>query len=227
MRYLELKFVSLAFVIVLLSGCDDGLAEHAFNLNGKIKGLRKGKIYLQRSINGTLVSVDSVSMKSQDEFSFKGELVTPEVYWVYIKSKEYFKVPIFMERGNLSIFIDMDSILQSKVTGSKNHQKFVEFKKVLSGFNYRKNIAYVNFLKAKNEGIKNEAQDNMTKIERTKDLYVLNFAFTNKDMAVSPYAIYNYLGKSPKKYLDSIKKSMGAEALESIYGRLITSAGEE
>ncbi len=216
----QLKLIIILLSVTILFNCRYN-GKDSFNLNGKIKGLRKGKIYLQRNINDSLISIDSINMKSKNKFTFRGNLTAPEVYWIYIKSKEYFKIPIFMEKGDINISINMDSILEAKVTGSKNHNKLIELKKMLSKFNYKKNLAYVNLLQTKNTKIKTEIKDNMTKLEKTKNLYILNFALQNKDMAISPYVIYNYLSESPKIYLDSIKKTMGEEALKSIYGKFL------
>ena len=53
-------------------------------ITGNIKGLKKGTIYLQRVNDTALVTIDSMEVKGNAEFTFISQIEEPEIHYIYL-----------------------------------------------------------------------------------------------------------------------------------------------
>jgi len=77
----------LAFIAVLLLSCSEDTTNTMF-VTGKVKGLKKGTLYLQSVPDSTLVTIDSLEVDGDGSFSFKTKLESPEIFYLYLNKKE-------------------------------------------------------------------------------------------------------------------------------------------
>lgn len=132
-------------------------------------------------------------------------------------------LPFFAEEGEISIQTSLEKFLSdAKIMGSKNHDKFEEYKLVNSRYT-DKNLdlvqmqfkAFQNKNYAQADSIANE-QDLVTK---RRYLYAVNFALNNKDYEVAPFIALSEIPDVNLKYLDTIQKMMTPKVAKSMYGK--------
>jgi hypothetical protein len=66
----------ILLLIIIISSCSPN---NNFQLNGDIKGLKKGTVILSKSIKGVDVNLDSVNINGNSNFSLSAYLNEPEV----------------------------------------------------------------------------------------------------------------------------------------------------
>ena len=51
---------------------------------GKIDGLRKGKLYLQKFVDSIFISIDSTQVNGEFEFNMVIPINEPDIYYLYL-----------------------------------------------------------------------------------------------------------------------------------------------
>ena len=75
------KILVLGFAI-LLAACSSK-KEGNMIVNGQIKGLKKGTLYLQKIENDTILkTIDSISVLGSDQFALTANVEEPEMYYL-------------------------------------------------------------------------------------------------------------------------------------------------
>ena len=115
-------------------------------LSGKIEGLRKGTLYLQKIQDSLMINIDSLEVNGSPKFQFKTEIESPEVYYLYLNKEDgdslNDRILFFAEKGELSINTLLKTFESSAiVTGSENQKLLQEYKKLARQFD-GKNLEY-------------------------------------------------------------------------------------
>ena len=92
----SIKHYVLILVILTFSSCEK--KEASFVLNGNIKGLKKGTVYLQKFKDTLLVVVDSIQLHGEGIFTLKDEVENPEIYFLTLDKIQTEK--IFLTASN-------------------------------------------------------------------------------------------------------------------------------
>ena len=74
----KIAFLSLGLLVTFCSTP----AKKSMAVSGKVDGLRKGTLYLQKMEDTLLVTVDSIEIKGDDNFSLGDDLQSPEFYFL-------------------------------------------------------------------------------------------------------------------------------------------------
>lgn len=220
----RLIFVFVA--MLLLSSCGDN-PEETLIVKGNIKGLKKGMLYLQHVPDSTLVSVDSVAINGDGNFSFKTKLESPEVFYLYLDKKDNNdindRITFFAEPGTITINTDWNTFdTTAKISGSESNEKLEEYRKTMSSINKRNMEIMLNASQSDNE----LNQINIDSLQSISDrntqrgyAYAINFALNNKNSYVAPYIALKEIPDANKKYLDSIYGVLSPEVASSKYGK--------
>lgn len=221
--------LSLTTALVLMS-CAEKNADANTHIAGTIKGFSSGMVYLQQMNDSTLVTIDSVQMKSDSKFKFDFNLDSPQLMYLELnrgttKSIDN-NLPLFVEPGSITVDSDLEHFYaNAKITGSKNHQLFEEFQKI----NTKYKGELLDISKEKFDAVRFNRLHDVDSIDnkfdqklKRKYLYAINFALTNKEYEVAPYVALAELSDANIKYLDSISKSVSPKVAESRYGKLLT-----
>ena len=221
-----MKKLLLAIVSVSLFFSCTKKEENNLTINGHIKGLKKGTIYLQKVKDTALVSIDSVIIKGNSDFSFSTNILEPEVYFLQLDKNDGIdvndRIEFFAEEGIITINSTVDHFeIEAKIEGSESQKKFEDYKKMLSNFT-NKNLDYIkenldariagDTLKA--DSIKVLTDRNLLRTYQ----YTINYALQNKNSCVAPYIILKRANNITPKYLDSVKNSLTPEISKSKYG---------
>ncbi|MAW97153.1 MULTISPECIES: DUF4369 domain-containing protein [unclassified Leeuwenhoekiella] len=206
-----------------------------FVLTGKVNGLRKGILYLQKVEDTVLVNLDSVVIDGDPEFELYADLKEPQVVYLTLEkvdASDYDdRILIFAEPGEMTLNTSLKNFQsQVAITGSENQLKLEEYNKVLRRFNDEN----LNLIKKSFEVRKDENEDSIIfydqKIQnliKRKYLYTVNFAMNNKDYEIAPYLAVSEIFDANVKYLDTIYKSLEPKVRRSKYGKVLKDYIEE
>ena len=214
--------------LLLFFNCTNDAVKN-LNVSGSIKGLRKGKLYLQKYLNDSiLVDIDSLKVEGAENFEFNDSLGEAQFYFMAVKKDEFDtvlqKIPFFAEKGDIRINTRLNTFLSSaKVDGSENQILWDEYTMVMRKFN-NQNIELVKDNLEKKGEFDSEKRDEIFEkknilLDRKKILYSLNFAMNNSNKEISAYIGLYELNKISKKYLDSLYYTLNKEIQNSFYGK--------
>jgi hypothetical protein len=226
-----MKKTILALVtLLIISACNKNDSKTNLHLTGTIKGLKKGKLYIQRVVDTALVAIDSITIDGSSTFETNLNLESPEMLYLFldrgVTNSMDNNLLFFAEAGTINIDTNLDSFIGSaKITGSKNQEKYEEYKKINNRFRdenldlieQKFNTAKTNNLKAI-DSLNAKQESNI----KRKYLFATNFAINNRDYEVSPYIALSDIYDINIKYLDTIQKSMSPKVAKSLYGKKLT-----
>ena len=201
------------------------------HVSGKVDGLRKGTLFLQKILDSTLVNVDSIVINGEPEFEFRTEIESPEIYYLYLTKDDgdtlNDRIMFFAEKGKITINTLLKTFESSaKVSGSKNQELLQEYRKIARQFN-AKNLeyikAYISAAKSSNDSNSLDSiQKAMDNLLKRRYLYALNFASSNGDNVIAPYIALTEVSDANIKFLDTVASKLTEEVKLSKYGKLFT-----
>lgn len=226
-----MKKIILAFVsLVLLASCNKTESQANLHITGNIKGLKKGTLYIQRIVDTNLVAIDTIVIDGSSAFTSDIDLKSPEMLYLFLdrgtSNSLDNNILFFAEPGTINIDTNLESyISDAKITGSKNHDLYEEYKKINSRFIEEK----LTLIEKKFNAIKSNNTKSIDSLNAKQDsnikrkyLFATNFAINNKDQEVAPYIALSEIYDINVKYLDTIQKSMTPKVAQSLYGKKLT-----
>lgn len=152
------KIALLLATISLLVSCN----KDKYVVTGTIKGIENGKnVFLEKQDEmGQLKAVDTVQVKD-GKFSFEGKAAEPEIHLIQVDGANG-KVPFILENGDITMVINKDSIMNTKVTGTYNNDELTSYKK--SGEQIQKKMMK----------FQEDNMAKMTEAQQKKDTVVMN-----------------------------------------------------
>ncbi len=226
MRY----FLSLTILFLSLIGCTSKDTE-TMNLTGSIKGLKKGVILLQKFEDTVLVSVDSMIVDGNSDFSFSEKIESPEVYYLYVRLKDGTlrddRITFFAENSDINIKTNLKNFGSAAVvTGSENDKTLKEFLKLKERY-VIKNLSLIEERLTINPKKDDSAAIKIDQKQRallsSKYFATINFALNNKDREVAPYLMLSEVYDSNIKYLDTVYNALTPKVKDSKYGKELES----
>ena len=211
--------------MLVISSCGDN-AEESLIVTGKIKGLKKGMLYLQHVPDSVLVTVDSLAINGDGNFTFKSKLDSPEVYYLYLDKKDNNdindRITFFAEPGIITINTDWNTFdTTAKISGSKSQEKLEEYRMTMSGINKR-NIEIMMKASQPENQLSQVSIDSLENISNRNlqrgYAFAINFALNNKNSFIAPYIALKEIPDANVKYLDSIYSVLSPEVANSKYG---------
>jgi len=200
--------------------------EHLMIVKGSIKGLRKGKLYLQRIKDTTLINLDSTYVDGSPEFSFQTPIKTAEVFYLYLNKDDgdslNDRIMFFGEKGTIEINTLLKTFESSaKISGSKNQELLQKYQSMNRKFN-DKNLDLLKDLYVAKGEKKFERVDTLQKkianLLNRRYLYTINFAVQNPDQNIAPYLAITQVYNANLTLLDSIANKLTNEVKASKYG---------
>ena len=212
----------LALSIVLYS-CSSK-KEGNMIVQGQIKGLKKGKLYLQKMVDTVLVSVDSVALLGKDTFKLTDNVDSPVLYYLTFDGNTTDKRILFF--GEKGVIIINDNVEQfgfnPEINGSKNQEILNQYNLMSKRFQNQR----LEFIKKDFEAKRANDKELIEKLEkdykrmvRRRVLYTTNFALTNADSEVAPYIALTEMYDASLKMLDTVNNSLSPKIKASDYGK--------
>lgn len=219
-----MRYILSVLVFATIISCTT--KESNLSITGQVQGLKRGKLYLQKIEDTTLVSIDSLIVEGDSNFEFDVMLKSPQIHYLYLdkldNSEFDDRITFFAEEGEMTIDAKLKTFEEAKISGSKNHDKLVDFNSIMKRFN-KENL---DLIKADFEAQKAQDQDAIIEIGEKFDnnlkrryLYTVNFALNNKDFEVAPYLAVTEVFDANIKYLDTIYNNLNPKVKKSLYGK--------
>ncbi len=221
------KTRSLLALVLLMFSCGNIITENTMTVTGKVKGLKKGTLYLQHIPDSVLVVIDSIQVDGDGNFNFQTELESPDVFYLYLTKKDNNtvndRITFFGEPGTITINTQWNTFdTQAEITGSETHKKWEKYQKTMTKF-HKENLEIIQGSMGTKVPLDSLQIDSIQQLSdkniRRSYAYALNFALTNKDSYIAPYIALNDVADANIIYLDSINKSLTPEVADSKYGR--------
>lgn len=222
----KIVLLSLSLLLLILA-CGESSSEKTMTVTGKVKGLKKGMLFLQHIPDSTLVTVDSLQIEGDGSFSFSTKIESPEIFYLYLKKKDANdindRITFFGEPGTITVNTAWNTFdTNAKIEGSKTQKKLEEYQKTMSRFN-QKNLELMQTAANQKIVLDSVQMDSMQRL-RNKNVqrgyaFALNFALNNKDSYIAPYIALTEVSDANVIYLDSIYNSLTPEVVASKYGK--------
>lgn len=236
----SLRFTSplLLFLCLLLINCQPPKKTTNKDLmvvKGRIEGLRKGTLFLQKMEDTLLVNVDSTRVNGTPVFEFKTPIETAEVFYLYLDKEDgdslNDRILFFGEKGEIEINTLLKTFESSaQITGSKNQELLQEYISFNRKFNDQNLDLMQDFYQAKIAQNKDGVDSIQSKIDnliKRRYLFTINFAANNTDQNIAPYLALTQVYNANLALLDSIAVKMTPEVRESKYGKSFVNYLEE
>ncbi|MDX6746865.1 DUF4369 domain-containing protein [Polaribacter sp. PL03] len=217
------KIIAVLVVSILMIACSSKKDGNMI-VEGNIKGLKKGTLYLQKMNDTALISVDSVTVLGDGNFRLTDNVESSVMYYLTFDAKTTEKrILFFGNKGTITINDNVDIFgFNPEIIGSKNQTVFNNFSKINNQFkNQRLEFIKKEFdaTKSKDIDLIDKVQNDFNRMIRRKYLYTTNFALTNSDSEAAPYIALTELYDANIKLLDTINKSLSIDVKKSIYGK--------
>jgi len=221
----------LKFLVLLISiiGCDSPKYKN-MKISGSIDGLKKGKLFLQKVKDSTLINVDSFEVKGISNFILSDNIIGSEMYYLYLNKDDSDslndRIPFFGEKGEIEIRTRLSTFESSAIiSGSKNQLILEEYNSMIRRFNTENLNLIKDFVKNKDvindENRLLNLEKESERLMRRKYLYSLNFASIHNESEVAPYiALYEIPDANPI-LLDSVFIKLSPKIKDSKYGKLL------
>lgn len=222
----KIVLLSLSSILLIFS-CGESSSENTMTVTGKVKGLKKGTLFLQHVPDSTLITVDSLQVEGDGSFSFSTELESPEIFYLYLNKKDANdindRITFFGEPGTITINTAWNTFdTNAQIEGSKTQKKLEEYRKTMSRFN-KTNLELMQTAANQQTVLDSVQMDSIQRLSNKNVkrgyAFALNFALNNKDSYIAPYIALTEVSDANVIYLDSIYTSLTPEVVESKYGR--------
>jgi len=212
-----------AILIGLIIGSCSTDKKNIMTVQGEIKNLKKGVIYLQKMKDTLLVSVDSVVLDGVNTFSLSDEVESPEMYFLSLDKSPSKVISFFGEPGAITINTKLEKFAYgASITGLTNQQLLDEYNAMKGQFRDKR----LNLIKADFETKKSgdslqidSIQNEINNLTKTRYRFAIGFALRNSDKEVAPYlALTEFFDANPV-WLDSLNNTLSPEVKTSKYGK--------
>ena len=217
------KIIVVLVVSILMIACSSKKDGNMI-VEGTIKGLKKGTLYLQKMNDTAIISMDSVNVLGDGNFRLTDNIESPIMYYLtYDGNANDKRILFFGGKGTITINDNMSTFgFSPEITGSPNQLVLDKFLKINNQFKNQR----LEFIKKEFDARQSKKTDLIKNLEkdynrmiRRKYLYTTNFALSNSDSEAAAYIALTELYDANIKLLDTINKKLSMDVKNSIYGK--------
>ena len=217
-----MKKILVIGLLLLIVACSKEKELGKMVVQGKIKGIKKGTLYLKKMRDTLIVSVDSIRLFGKDSFTLSDNITSPEMYFLSLDQNQS-TLSFFGEEGIITINDQVEKFGVSPVIEGSINQKILEsYKEVAKKFQGKQLDLLAANMQAQKDRDLETSQSLRKKAEKQnlkKYIYTINFALNNVDTEAAAYITLTELVNANVKYLDSINNSLTEKVQQSYYGK--------
>jgi hypothetical protein len=214
---------SSLLIFVLMASC--GPSENEMTLTGNVKGLKKGTLLLQKIQDTLLVTIDSVQVLGNANFSFTKEVGSPEIYYLYVRLENGSlldtRLPFFAEAAPINIETTLKNFaVDAVITGSKNQKLLDEYNSITRRYT-DKNLEFIEqslLTPTEDDSLILAIEKQQVRLKQSKYLATVNYALNHNDSEIAPYIMLSQPYEGNIKYLDTVYNTLTKRVKESSYG---------
>jgi len=180
------NFLTILVVALAVLSCQS--AKNEFSIKGSIAGVEKGKVYLQKLVNGQPQSIDTADVVG-GKFKFTGKMGIPDIRILRLNEKDYF-ASFFLDNASVTVTANKDSLRNSKITGSPTQDVFQIYINEMEKFNKDVVALKQKFDGAMSSGNTDEAEKAKVNYQAMIDnnkVFTKNFVKEHSNSVVSAY----------------------------------------
>jgi len=214
----KILVIGLLFLIV---ACSKEKELGNMVVQGKIKGIKKGTLYLKKMRDTLIVSVDSIRLFGKDSFTLTDNISSPEMYFLTLDQNQS-TLSFFGEEGNITVNDQIEKFgISPRIEGSNNQKILEKYKEVANKFQDKQLDLLAANMQAQIDSDIETSQSLRKQAEKQnlkKYIFTINFALNNSDTEAAAYITLTELVNANVKYLDSINNSLTKKVKQSYYG---------
>jgi len=189
------KIIAVLVVSILMIACSSKKDGNMI-VEGTIKGLKKGTLYLQKMNDTAIFSIDSVNVLGDGNFRLTDNVESPIMYYLtYDGNANDKRILFFGDKGIITINDNMSTFgFSPEIKGSPNQLVLDKFLKINNQFkNQRLEFIKKEFdaRQSKNAELIENLEKDYNRMIRRKYLYTTNFALPNSNTKL-PKLIVNF-----------------------------------
>jgi hypothetical protein len=216
-----MKKVFVVGLILLIVACSQEKELGNMVVQGKIKGIKKGTLYLKKMRDTLIVSVDSIRLFGKDSFTLTDNITSPEMYFLTLDQNQS-TLSFFGEEGNITVNDQIEKFgISPRIEGSNNQKILEKYKEVANKFQDKQLDLLAANMQAQIDSDIETSQSLRKQAEKQnlkKYIFTINFALNNSDTEAAAYITLTELVNANVKYLDSINNSLTKKVKQSYYG---------
>jgi hypothetical protein len=217
------KIIGVLVLSILMIACSSK-KEGNMIVEGTIKGLKKGTLYLQKMNDTAIFTVDSIAVYGDGNFKLSDNVDSPVMYYLTFNGNSADKrILFFGSEGRITINDNMKTFgFNPEIIGSKNQLVLDSYMKINNQFKNQR----LEFIKKEFDAVKSQDEDLIQKVKsdfdkmiRRKYLYTANFALNNGDSEAAAYIALTELYDANTKILDTVHSALSIQVKKSVYGK--------
>lgn len=221
-----MKKIVYFFFGVFLIHCSTPIAK-TMQVKGSVKGLRKGKLYLQKLEDTLLITVDSIAVNGDETFALADNIKSPEFYFLSLDKNDgdslTDKILFFGNKGEITINTRLRTFSSSAdIDGSTNQPLWDEYQSVIRKFDAKSLENLQEYINQKGEETTDKQfeklEETNRKLEKRRYLYALNFAMNHSDKEVAAYIGAYEIDNIAPLFRDSLYNKLSPAVKTSKYG---------
>ena len=217
-----MKKILVIGLLLLIVACSKEKELGNMVVQGKIKGVKKGTLYLKKMRDTLIVSVDSIRLFGKDSFTLSDNITSPEMYFLSLDQNQS-TLSFFGEEGIITINDQVEKFgVSPEIEGSINQKILESYKEVAKKFQGKQLDLLAANMQAQKDRDLETSQSLRKQAEKQnlkKYIYTINFALNNTDTEAAAYITLTELVNANVKYLDSINNSLTKKVQQSLYGK--------
>ena len=222
-----MKKTVLTILTVFVVCCNSD--ENEMIVSGNIDGLRKGTIYLQKQLDSTIVSLDSLEIKGDNNFKLNTIIDEPDIYYLYLDKEDGDSlndiITFFGNKGEININTTLSAFDSSyEISGSKNSELLREYFSTIRKYNLQNLDLLEIFYNAQinnNQKTIDSVNKKLESLIKRKYLYSLNFSITNSANEISPYIAVSQIPDANIDLLRKVYDTLPENIKASKYGKVL------
>ena len=216
-----MKKISVIGLLLLIVACSQKKELGNMVVQGKIKGVKKGTLYLKKMRDTLIVSVDSIRLFGKDSFTLTDNITSPEMYFLSLDQNQS-TLSFFGEEGIITVNDQIEKFgISPRIDGSNNQKILEKYKEVANKFQDKQLDLLAANMQAQIDSDIETSQSLRKQAEKQnlkKYIFTINFALNNSDTEAAAYITLTELVNANVKYLDSINNSLTKKVKQSYYG---------
>ncbi len=218
------KIIKVVFIGLMVFSCSDK-KENTMFVQGEVKNLKKGTLYLQKMKDTLAVTVDSIALDGVNTFTLSDEVESPELYFLSLDKSPSKQITFFGEKGTITINTKLDKFrFGATINGLTNQQLLDEYNEMKRKFNDKRlDLIKADFeVKGSQDSIKIDSVRNLINgLIKRRYYYTTNFAVNHSDNEVAPYLALTELFDANIALLDTINNTLTPKVKASKYGKAL------
>lgn len=132
-------FIKLLLIGLLFTSCNKEVKRDGYLIDGNAKGIYNGiRVYLKGLDQSNRQIELDTAIVMNEKFTFEGKVSSPHMVFININSVNG-NLPIIVENSIITVDVDKENLINSKVSGTKNNEGLMIYNRNLNSLMQQRN----------------------------------------------------------------------------------------